>query len=558
MFRRVPRFKFGAKFLKFTRNYSSRTRNNFNYNLSSGIIAGLVIGFGGYKLGKYELVNNPPSNLFPSNSTTKLEDLESPKYASDEQLELAISKIIEIVGSTNVKNSKIEIDHHTKNEFSPHEPKINEKPKYIIYPSSTLEVSKIMKILNEYRVPVVPFSGGTALEGHFYSTRMGVVLNTSKMNRIIKINQDDLDVQVEAGVNWQDLNQVLAKDGLMFGNDCGPNGLISGMINTNASGINASRYGSMIHNVISITVVLADGTIVKTKQRPRKSSAGYNLTGLFIGSEGTLGIVTEAVVRLYVKPKYETVVVGQFPTILDSTNMVGDIFKSGIQPNAIELLDQDMMHCINYSGYTTREWEECPSLFIKIGGMNKVIVDEYIKQLQKIASDNNVVKFIFAKNQEEGEELFSARKNAFYAMLQYARNEIDPDIKTWVTDIAVPISKLSPVLNQVSKIIKSSGFESIILAHAGDGNFHADLFYKLEDEEKCEKIVDELIKIGLQNEGTCTGEHGIGNAKRNFLKMELGEDAINLMRKLKMSLDPNRILNPDKIFKIDPEDDGKY
>lgn len=547
--------------LKLVRSYATQPKTpktSKTPSLSYGIIASLIVGFGGYKYGQYKTIQNPPPSLFPLESTTKLHDLESPKYATNEQLELAVKKIIDIVGTDNVKNSTIEIDHHTKNEFSPHEPKLNEKPKYIIYPTSTEQVSQVMKILNEYRVPVVPFSGGTALEGHFFSTRLGVVLNTSKMNKIIQINHADLDVQVQAGVNWQDLNAVLDKDGLMFGNDCGPNGLISGMINTNASGINASRYGSMIHNVISITVVLADGTIVKTKQRPRKSSAGYNLTGLFIGSEGTLGIVTEAVVKLYVKPIYETVVVGQFPTILDSTNMVGDIFKSGIQPNALELLDLDMMHCINYAGYTTREWEECPSLFIKIGGMNKVIVDEYIKRLQTIAKDNNVVKFIFANNQQEGDELFSARKNAFYAMLQYARNEIDPDIKTWVTDIAVPISKLSPVLEQVYQLIKSSGFESIVLAHAGDGNFHADLFYKLEDEAKCKKIVDKMIEIGLENEGTCTGEHGIGNAKRTFLQMELGEDAIDLMRKLKLSLDPKRILNPDKIFKIDPQDDGEY
>lgn len=558
MFSRILRSNLGLNFLKQSRKYSSGIEKKSSLKLAFGVVGTVVAGYGGYKYGQYQTTLKPPSDLFPLESTTKLKDISSPKYATNEQLEVAVQKIIDIIGKDNVKNSILEIEHHTKNEFSPHEPKVDEKPKYIIYPNSTLQVSQVMKILNEYRVPVVPFSGGTALEGHFFSTRLGVVLNTSKMDQIIKINHDDLDAQVQAGVNWQKLNEVLDKDGLMFGNDCGPNGLISGMINTNASGINASRYGAMIHNVISITVVLADGTIIKTKQRPRKLSAGYNLTGLFIGSEGTLGIVTEAVVKLYVKPKYETVVVGQFPTILDSTNMVGDIFKSGIQPNALELLDKDMMHCINYAGYTTREWEECPSLFMKIGGMNEVIVNEYIKKLKSIANDNNCVKFVFAESQEEGDELFSARKNAFYAMLQYARNEIHPDIKTWVTDIAVPISRLSPVLNEVYELIKSSGFESIVLAHAGDGNFHADLFYELKDEEKCKRIVDKMIKIGLDNEGTCTGEHGIGNAKRNFLQLELGDDAIDLMRRLKFSLDPHRILNPDKIFKIDPLDKGEY
>lgn len=405
---------------------------------------------------------------------------------------------------------------------------------------------------------MVPFSGGTSLEGHFFSTRQGIVMDTSRMNQILKVNSDDLDVQVQAGVNWVKLNEHLKPFQLMIGSDCGPDGLISGMINTNASGVNASKYGSMVSNVVSVTVVLPDGQIIKTKQRPRKLSSGYSLTQLFIGSEGTLGVITEATLKLHPIPRYETVIVGQFPTLLDSTNAVSQIYRSGIHPNAIELLDKDMMHCINYSGYFSKEWEEVPTLYFKMGGLTKAIVEEEIKVLQGVAEQNNCTNFIAAKDEAEGEELFTARKNAFYAILNYGRNEIDEDVRLWVTDIAVPLSKLSPVLNQIYDLVQESGLKSIILAHAGDANFHCDVFYRPEEKHQCEVLINKMMDLGLANEGTSSGEHGIGNGKRNFLVKELGQPAVDFMRRLKFAVDPNRILNPDKIFKIDPTDRGEY
>ncbi|ODV79851.1 FAD-binding domain-containing protein [Suhomyces tanzawaensis NRRL Y-17324] len=545
------------KTLTFTRGQSTvipKSKPKKTASLIINTACLILVGVSAYAYGKRK-VTQPASSL---SSTTPLSSLSPPAYCNDDELIQAIQEITSVIGKAKVVNTKVELDFHTRNDFTPHEPLEHERPKFILYPTSTEEVSEILKVLYKYNVPVVPFSGGTSLEGHFYSTRQGVILNTSKMNRIIEINHDDMDAKVEAGVNWQDLNEVLKPSGLMLGTDCGPNGLISGMINTNASGINASRYGAMITNVISVTVVLADGTIVKTKRRPRKSSAGYNLTGLFVGSEGTLGIVTEATVKLHPLPKVERVVVCQFPEMIDSTNTVAQIFRSGIQPNAVELMDSDMMLCLNYSGFLSRRWLECPTIFFKLGAVSENIVDEYIQQVNRIAKKNNCLNFIFATTEEEGEELFSARKNAFYAMIQYGKNEIDEDVRIWVTDIAVPLSKLPSVLGQVHKLIKSSGFHSVILAHAADGNFHADLYYKIEDKAKCEEVVKQMVKLGLDNEGTCTGEHGVGNAKRKFLMEELGEDAIDLMRKLKISLDPKRILNPDKIFKIDPDDQGEY
>lgn len=546
------------------RYYSQKNLKNDSSSgtVIRGALAASLVGVLGITAGYYyasaSVLANPPANIFPLTSTTLVDDLLPPKYCTDDELALAMEEARAVLGDERVLSTLVEIEHHTKNEFTPHLPLAHERPRYILYPESTEEVLRIMKTLHRYAVPVVPFSGGTSLEGHFFLTRQGVVLDTSRMKKVLAVHHDDLDAVVEAGVNWQDLNTLLEPHGLMLGADCGPNGLISGMINTNASGINASRYGAMVANVISVTVVLPDGTIVKTRQRPRKTSAGYNLTGLFVGSEGTLGIVTEAVVKLHVKPPSETVVVAQFSTIRESTRAVADLFRAGLQPTAVELLDSDMMHCLNYSGYCTREWLECPTIFFKLGGINDIVVKEHVKALRDVAERNNVQQFIFAENAKEQEELFLARKNAFYAMLQYARNEIDEDVRVWVTDIAVPLSRLLPVLSEVHSLIKSSGFESIILAHAADGNFHADLFYTEKDKEKAEDVINQLVRLGLANEGTCTGEHGVGNAKRNYLVCELGEDTVGLMRKVKMGIDPKRIMNPDKIFTIDPSDEGRY
>lgn len=518
---------------------------------ATAVTAGFYIGH------QYARLKLPP-DAFPLKSVTPLESLSSPSYCTQSQLERAVEKLRGVMGSQNVSSTKDDIEYHSQNEFTSHAPLEHERPKYVIYPLSTEEVSQAVKIINEYNVPIVPFGGGTSLEGNFHSTRPGIVLDTSKMNKILEVHHDDLDAVVQAGVNWQDLNNELESSSLMFGPDCGPNGQVSGMINTNASGINALRYGAMVANVISVTVVLADGTVVKTKKRPRKSSAGYNLTGLFVGSEGTLGIVTEATVKLQVKPRYETVVVGQFSTIKNAIDTVAQVFRTGIQPHAIEFLDKDFMHCINYSGFFTKNWFEWPTIFFKIGGINKTVVEEHIKELKAIACTNNCQAFLFARNEEEREELFSARKNGFYAMLTYGHREIDENIRVWVTDIAVPISRLPTVLQKINDLVKTSGFQSVVLGHLGDGNFHADLFYKNEEMVQAEKVINKITDLGLANEGTCTGEHGVGNTKRSFLMKELGPDTIALMRKIKYALDPKRLLNPDKIFKIDPNDDRRY
>ncbi|SCU88759.1 LAFA_0E14422g1_1 [Lachancea sp. 'fantastica'] len=496
---------------------------------------------------------------FPLSSVTSLEDLAPPQYGNDDDLTKCIEEIRETLGENAVRNSDVELDHHADNGFNPSKPLPHQRPKYVVYPTSTEQVSEIMKVVSKYSIPVVPYSGGTALEGHTYSTRPGIVLNTSRMNKIMQVNVDDLDAVVQAGVGWQDLNQHLSSheemQNLMLGCDCGPGAHICGMVSTNASGVSATRYGSMASNVISIKAVLADGTIIKTKNRPRKSSAGYNLTGLLVGSEGTLAIVTEVTVKLQVRPAFETVAVVQFPSVNDCTKSMASFFKTGIPLNAVELLDSDMMRCVNYSDLVSRKYENMPTLFIKIGGLNKTVVGEYIKEVKAISRANRCVMFEFAKSSEEADELFSARKNALYMMLDYAFNEISPDAKMWITDCAVPLSKLASTLEELNEMMKEYPMQHMVLGH-GDANLHYDIFYTPDQYELCKEAVDRMAKLAIANEGTCSGEHGIGSGKRALLETELGKDTISAMRKLKLALDPKRLLNPDKVFKIDPLDES--
>lgn len=525
---------------------------------SYGFVGTLLFGIGSGLVASDYVLGDSRKQIFPLKSTTPLQSLEPPKYGSEEDLQHCIREITAVIGNDNVKNSDVEIKHHTDNGFNPTKPLPHQKPKWVVYASSTEEVSAIIKIVNKYNIPVVPFSGGTSLEGHTYSTRPGIILNTSKMNKILTVHDKDLDAVLQGGVGWQQLNEYLSSvpeyKNLMLGCDCGPAAHVCGMVNTNASGIGATRYGSMGSNIISITVVLADGTVIKTKKRPRKSSAGYNLTGLFVGSEGTLGIVTEVTVKLQIKPPYETVAVVQFPTLKDSTNTVAALFQKGIQLNAVELLDSSMMKCINYSNLVRKKYDNVPTLFFKIAGLNKTVVNEYVKEVKKVSYDNHCTKFEFAKDEKEAEDLFSTRKNALYLMLDYAYNEIHEDAKMWITDCAVPLSNLAATLEELDAITATYPLSHMTLGHVGDGNIHYDIFYKPDQYEICKQLVSKINEVTLKYEGTCSGEHGIGSGKRAFLQQELGVDAIDLMRKLKLALDPKRLLNPDKVFKIDPLD----
>ncbi|CCD22341.1 D-lactate dehydrogenase NDAI_0A01830 [Naumovozyma dairenensis CBS 421] len=494
-------------------------------------------------------------------STLPLTDLESPNYTHDEATEeMIMSKLKEILGN-NPENYSIhpsELNAHSDTQFNTHHPNPNIRPKIILFPHSTEEISQILAFCNEYKVPIIPFSGGTSLEGHFLPTRANclVTIDISKyMNNIIKLNQKDLDITVQGGVGWEDLNDYLADYGLMFGCDPGPGATISGAVANSCSGTNAQRYGTMKENVINMTVVLPDGTIVKTKGRPRKSSAGYNLNGLFTGSEGTLGIITEVTIKCHVISKFETVAVVSFPSIQDAASCASNVIQQGIQLNALELLDDNMMKLINKSGATTRsDWIEKPTMFFKIGGITQNIVNELVNELEKIAHENKCENFQFAKSDEEKVELWEARKVALWSVLDAGRTT-DLHARVWTTDVAVPFSKFPEVIEKTKEELDESGLINAIAGHSGDGNFHSFIIYRNDEERaKCTKIVSNMVKRAIEAEGTCTGEHGVGIGKRDFVLQELGTEPVDLMRKIKLTIDPNRIMNPDKVFKTDPNE----
>lgn len=328
-----------------------------------------------------------------------------------------------------------------------------------------------MKICHQRLIPVTPYSGGTSLEGHYAPTRGGVCIDFQRMNRIVSLHKRDMDVVVQPALGWEELNEELAKDGLFFPPDPGPGAKIGGMVGTGCSGTNAYRYGTMREWVLSLTVVLADGTIIKTKQRPRKSSAGYDLTKLFIGSEGTLGLVTEATLKLTVKPKSESVAVATFPTIHDAAECVTKVVEEGIPVAGVEILDDVQMKCINASGQTSRKWKELPTIFFKFTG-TPTGVKEQIGIVQKFAKSSAGQSFEFARGADENRELWSARKEALWSVMAMKR---DPGDQVWTTDVAVPMSKLPDIIEQTKKDIVDSGLLAGICGHVGDGNFHGSI-----------------------------------------------------------------------------------
>ena len=427
------------------------------------VTAVLASGLGCYYLGS--LNHAPPSTA----STTPLGLSEPPKHdTSPSNMQAAWGDFVEIVGEDNVSTTEGDLQSHSGSDWSSYTTKDTERPFLIVYPSTTEEVSKIAKICHDRKIPITGYSGGTSLEGHYSATRNGVCVDFGRMDKILELHKDDLDVIVQPGLGWELLNEELAKENLFFPPDPGPGALIGGMVGTGCSGTNAYHYGTMREWVVSLTVVLADGTVIKTRQRPRKSSAGYDLTRMFIGSEGTLGLVTEATLKLTVTPKSSSVAVASFPTVRDAAECVSRIVGEGVPIAAVEILDDVQMRCINEAGSTSRQWKEVPTLFFKFSGTPSG-VKEHIGIVQKLAKSNGSKSFEFAKDKDEAAELWSARKEALWSVLAKRRDESD---HVWTTDVAVPISRLPDIIEQTKEDIGSCGLLASIVGHVGDGNFH--------------------------------------------------------------------------------------
>ncbi|KAL8718664.1 MAG: hypothetical protein Q9225_004230 [Loekoesia sp. 1 TL-2023] len=488
------------------------------------------------------------------NSTLPLADSDPPYHKTAEvALQAAWADFVDIVGEENVSTKEDDVQYHSGSEWSSYTTKDDEKPFLIVYPSSTEEVSEIVKICHYRLIPITAYSGGTSLEGHYSATRGGICIDFRRMDKILKLHKDDLDVVVQPALGWEYLNEELAKDGLFFPPDPGPGAMIGGMVGTGCSGTNAYRYGTMREWVLSLTVVLADGTIIKTRQRPRKSSAGYDLTRLFIGSEGTLGLVTEATLKVTVKPKSESVAVASFPTVRDAAECVAKVVGEGVPIAAIEVLDDVQMKCINDAGSTSREWKEMPTLFFKFTGTPSG-VKEQISQVQKLAKAKGSKSFDFAKNTDEAQELWSARKEALWSVMAKRRDEGD---HVWTTDVAVPISRLPDIIEETKEDMSRSGLLATMVGHVGDGNFHAILLFNDRERKIAEDVVHRMVKRAVEMEGTVTGEHGVGVIKRDYLNHELGESTVDAMRKIKQGFDPLCILNCDKVVRAEVPKKGE-
>lgn len=406
----------------------------------------------------------------PTSSTLPLAAAKPPQHnVAPSNLEASWADFVAIVGKENVSTVDAELEHHAGSDWSTHIRKPTEKHFMVIYPGSTEDVSKIMKVCHLRRIPVTAYSGGTSLEGHFTATRGGVCIDFAKMDKILKLNKEDMDVVVQPAVGWELLNEELAKDNLFFPPDPGPGAMIGGMVGTGCSGTNAYRYGTMREWVLNLTVVLADGTVIKTRQRPRKSSAGYDLTKLFIGSEGTLGLVTEATLKLTSKPNSTSVAVCSFEGVRQAADCVAKVVNAGVPIAAVEILDDMQMKCINAAGTTERIWTESPTLFFKFSGTPSGI-REQVKMVQKMAKAAGSKTFEFAKNEEEKADLWSARKEALWSAMAMRENEGD---HVWTADVAVPMSRLPDIIEQTKEDVQKSGLFATIVGHVGDGNFHS-------------------------------------------------------------------------------------
>jgi D-lactate dehydrogenase (cytochrome) len=415
-------------------------------------------------------------------------------------------------------------------------------PDVVVYPKSTDEVAAIVRLCHAARVPVIPFGVGTSLEGHVAALYGGVCLDFSTMNRIVEVNADDLDCRVEAGVTREQLNADLKGTGLFFPIDPGANATIGGMASTRASGTNAVRYGTMRENVLGLTVVTADGRVVRTGGRARKSAAGYDLTRLFIGQEGTLGVITEVQLRLYGVPEAISAAVCQFPELRSAVQTVILAMQHGIPVARIELLDDVQMGaCIAYS--KLEGFEPRPTLFFEFHGTGAG-VGEQARMMEAIALEHGGSAFHWATAPEERSRLWKARHNAWYAALS-----LRPGCMGFSTDACVPISRLADCILETREDVAASGLLCPIVGHVGDGNFHLLVLYDPRnpvERGQAEALAKRVSLRAIRMGGTCTGEHGVGIHKLDAVVAEHGEAAVDVMRAIKRALDPHDILNPGK------------
>ena len=446
----------------------------------------------------------------------------------------------------NLLNSRYSTSESTRNNYARGEDTYDPiLSKAVVFPETNEEVSKILKLCNEHKIPVTPFGTGTSLEGNVVGNEKGITICLEKMNKILSVNAEDFDCRVQACVTKEQLNEHLREDGVFFPIDPGANAALGGMASTSASGTMAVKYGTMKTVISGLTVVLPNGDIINTGGRTKKTSAGYNLTNLFVGSEGTLGIITEVHLRLSPIPESIMSAVCHFPSLEDAVMTAQQVIQYGVPIARIEMLNADQMGIsINYS--KLKDIEAVPTLFFEFHG-SESSNQENIKIVEELSKDNKGSSFKWAKDLEDRNKLWQARWDVYYSVKALNNNG-----RVYSTDVCVPISKITECVKFAEEQAKKFGVRAPMVGHMGDGNFHVVLPYDPEQKDIYKKLRafnGTLIRKALELEGTITGEHGVGLHKKEYL-LEQHPDSIPVMKSIKRTMDPNNIMNPGKIFDL--------
>lgn len=461
-------------------------------------------------------------------------------------LRICLAELLEAlraaVGEEHVSIAIEDRIDHGRDKYSHHH---GPPPAAVVSPGSTEEVAAVLRILHDARVPVVAYGSGTSLEGHTVPQAHGVTMSTHRMDAVLALDVASADVRVQAGMRKDDLNELLLPHGLFFPVDPGPGASIGGMCATGCSGTNAVRFGTMKDNVLSLTAVLADGTVVSTGQRARKSSAGFDLTRLLIGSEGCLGVITEATLRLRPVPARTAVATASFASVHDAASAVIEILQRGVDVRCVELMDDTMVRVVNsQSGFSL---PERPTLLFKFAG-TEAEVAECARRTAEVISRHSAHGWEWTDEEAEMARIWQARKVALWSA-----QAAHPDMEVAITDVCVPVSRLAQAVSETKADIDASKLagRAPIVGHVGDGNFHCFLTFNASNADEVAeagRLNDAMVRRAIRLGGTCTGEHGIGLGKRQYVQTELGAGAVHTMRLLKAALDPRNILNPGKVI----------
>ena len=451
--------------------------------------------------------------------------------------DVLIEQLRNLLGERVSTNASVREQHGHGESWHP-----VQAPDAVCFAHSSDEVAAIVKLCAASATPVIAFGTGTSLEGQVQAVNGGICIDLSQMNQILEVNSEDLDCRVQAGVTRHELNHYLRDTGLFFPIDPGANTSIGGMTATRASGTNAVRYGTMRENVLGLTVVTANGDIIKTGTRARKSAAGYDLTRLFVGSEGTLGVITEICLRLYGLSESISAAIVNFPDVRSAAEATIMTIQMGIPIARIEIVDTAYIKAIN--AYSKTDYPELDTLFLEFHGTTAGVAEQ-VRMFDEISQEFGASGFQWADKEEDRQKLWRARHDAYYAGLA-----VYPGYRGYVTDVCVPISRLADCIAETQADIAASGLFAPVLGHVGDGNFHSTMFIDPDDEAMFAKALEldkRMVQRALDMGGTCTGEHGIGLGKLKHMRNEHGDGAVEAMQAIKLALDPQNIMNPGKV-----------